>query len=471
MLRRLLDSPWTYFAGAGLLVILAIASQFEVRLPARPVAEPSEIAKLRDRDDLNVLFILVDTLRADRLGTYGYERPTSPALDELARTGVVFERVVAQSSWTKTSMASLWSGSYPANHGVLRYNHVVPPTARFPAEVLAEAGFKTAGIWRNGWVSPNFGFGQGFEVYVRPKPGKERAQIQRNHPSAPPLQGTDEDIIDSSIEFLEAFGDRRFFLYLHFMDVHQYVYDQNAPSFGTSYSDAYDQSINWTDRLIAFLLERMDRLELRDKTIVVIASDHGEAFREHGIEGHARNLYREVTYVPLIVGLPFRLEQGIRVPEVVSNVDVWPTILDLLGMEALPNADGISLVPAMLAAAGEQPPADGTRAVFSQIDRNWGRPSQDPNPLIAVTEGDLRLFLPTNNPDRSELYDLGADPSEARDLAGQRPADVRALRSVADSHLSAATSPWGEAPNEVELDRMRLDQLRALGYVIGNEKN
>ena len=467
MFRRLVDSPSTYFVGAGVLLIVAIASQFELRLPTRDVEPVEAIARLRERDDLNVVFILVDTLRADRLGVYGYARPTTPAIDELARSGAVFERVVAQSSWTKTSMASLWTGSNPVSHGVLRYNHALPDEAVLPAEIFKEAGYRTAGIWRNGWISPNFGFGQGFDVYVRPKAGRERRKILRSRPGAHKLRGTDEDLVTSAVEFLDNFGDERFFLYLHFMDVHQYVFDEAAAKFGTSYSDAYDQSINWTDRIVQFLVEDLEEREVLDRTLIVLASDHGEEFREHGSEGHARTLHREVIYVPLVFVFPFRLEPGLRIERVVSNVDVWPTILDLVGLPPLPGADGVSLVPLMLAAGGAgSAPEQAPRTAFSYLDRRWARPNEDPDPMVALTDGDLRLVMRVAEPTDASLYDLSLDPQEQKDAAAERPDAVDALREQASDHLSADGSPWGTPPDEVELDAMRLDQLRALGYVI-----
>ncbi len=467
MLRRLLDSPWTYFAGAGLLVLVAIASQFELRLPARDVEQVEAITSLRDRDDLNVVFILVDTLRADRVGIYGYGRPTTPRIDELARGGVIFQRVVAQSSWTKTSMASLWTGSNPVNHGVLRYQHALPEEALLPAEIFKGAGYRTAGIWRNGWVSPNFGFGQGFDVYVRPNAGTERRKILRQHPGALKLRGTDEDLVTSAVEFLDSFGEERFLLYLHFMDVHQYVFDEAAAIFGTSYSDAYDQSIHWTDRVVAFLVQSLEERKLLDKTLLVLASDHGEEFREHGSEGHARTLHREVIYVPLIFVFPFRLEPGLVIDRAVSNVDVWPTILDLVGLPPLQGADGVSLVPQMLAAGGAAPAPDGgPRAIFSQLDRRWGRPDEGPDPMVAITEGDLRLVMRVAEPSSASLYDLSSDPQELRDLAAQRGDALAPLRDAASAYLADGRIPWGVPPTEVELDAMRLDQLRALGYVI-----
>jgi hypothetical protein len=160
MSRRLLDQPWLYFAGAGLLLVVAVATQFEFSLPARETGTPADLVGLRDRDDLNVVFIVIDTMRADHLSSYGYERATTPNMDTLAQYGIRFADVISQSTWTKASMASLWTGAYPANHEILRFNHVMPEEAVMPAEILKEAGLRTAGIWRNGWVAPNFGFSQ-----------------------------------------------------------------------------------------------------------------------------------------------------------------------------------------------------------------------------------------------------------------------------------------------------------------------
>ena len=124
MLRRLLDSPRTYFVGAGLLLVIAIASQFELQIPSRSKGTLEDLVALSERDDLNVVFLVVDTLRSDRLGIYGYERDTSPVLDKLAAHGIVFKRVIAQSSWTKSSMASLWTATNPTRNGILRYDRL-----------------------------------------------------------------------------------------------------------------------------------------------------------------------------------------------------------------------------------------------------------------------------------------------------------------------------------------------------------
>ncbi|MCH8891567.1 MAG: sulfatase, partial [Myxococcales bacterium] len=294
MLSRLLRSRWLYFVAGALMVVGAIYSQFDIRIDPRPLGEPADIEKLQNRNDLNLLFVLIDTLRADRLSAYGYDRETSPNLDKLAATGVRFAEHMSQSSWTKCSMASLWTGLYPIRTGVTRSPQGLPDEVLMPAEILREAGFRTAAIWRNGWIAPSFGFSQGFEVYHSPKSKRIPISVRREKPTLG-VTGTDQDVINSAIEFLRAQGgDERWFLYVHLMDVHQYVYDEDTALFGTTYSDIYDNSIRWTDRVLGALIRDLDVRGLRDKTLIVVAGDHGEAFGEHGREGHARDVHGEV---------------------------------------------------------------------------------------------------------------------------------------------------------------------------------
>ncbi|MBW2232886.1 MAG: sulfatase-like hydrolase/transferase, partial [Deltaproteobacteria bacterium] len=149
----LLSKRWPWLTAAAVVLLVYLATLVEVgRLDPddRPVGTSEDIAALRERDDLNVLFIVIDTLRAERLGAWGYERDTSPLLDRLASQGIRFDRHLSQSSWTKCSMASLWTGLYPARTGVTRFEQVLSPEAKLPAEILSEAGFRTAGLFRNG---------------------------------------------------------------------------------------------------------------------------------------------------------------------------------------------------------------------------------------------------------------------------------------------------------------------------------
>jgi arylsulfatase A-like enzyme len=459
-----MNRRWILIGGGLALVVAFFLTQFEWRLPTRPRGDVAELRTLRERDDLNVVFLLVDTLRADRLSTYGYQRPTSPTLDELAASGVRFARVDAQSSWTKASMASMWTGLFPHRTGVVRFQHALPEGARLPAELFQEAGYVTAGIYRNGWVDPNFGFSQGFDIYVNPTPRKEPQGFRRPSPGSRQLPGTDQDVTLAAIEFLKRNRSSRFLLYAHYMDVHQYAYDDAAAAlgFGASISDSYDASIRWVDSNIYALLAALDDLDLLKKTLVVVASDHGEAFREHGGEGHARDLYLENTTVPLIFMLPFRLREPLVVEPMVRNVDVWPTVLDLVGLPPLPQSDGVSLVPLMEAAARNE--ALDTPQSLAYIDQTWGLIEREPAPLFALRDDGKRLLFRPHNPDALEIYDLSSDPGETRNLRRTPPEWVEPFKAEIQRQIEQPV-PWGEAL-AVELDDMQARHLRALGYVM-----
>jgi len=427
----------------------------------------AELAALQERDDVNVLFLLVDTLRADRLSVYGYDRETSPALDYLANTGIRFAENRAQSSWTKASMASLWTGLYPVHTGVVRHVDVLSEEARTPAEILRDEGYVSAGIWRNGWVAPNFGFSQGFEIYQTPSP-KQAPATMRQEARAGRIDGTDIDSVYSGIEFIRAHIDKRWFLYLHLMDVHQYISTEESAIFGDTYSDSYDNSILWTDLQIGLLLKELYRLDLESKTLVVVASDHGEAFGEHGTEGHARDLFGEVTLTPFIISPPFKMTPPAVVSSRTQNVDIWPTVLDMLGIRIDSEVDGISWRPLLL----EREPSDGAPQLgrdrdidFAQLDRHWGKLEEEPAMIVAVREGPLRLIHDSADPEHDVLFDLTADPGELRNLTESRPADAARLLDEAKAHLDSDIVWQADTP-EVELDEMHLRQLRALGYSI-----
>jgi len=448
------------------LIVAGLSQMVEIRTPDRPTGSWQEIDALADRDDVNLVFIMIDTLRADRLSAYGYERPTSPNFDGLAGSGILFRDVLAQSSWTKTSMASLWTATYPSTNDVTRYPHGLPEAATLPAEILSDAGFRTVGIWRNGWVAPNFGFAQGFDLYYKPKANRRRASP--DNPSAAQLSGTDEDVTEAAVEFLRRVGSDRFFLYLHLMDLHQYVYDDSAV-FGTTYSDIYDSSIHWVDRVVGALVANLQRTGLMKRTVIVVSSDHGEAFGEHGTEGHARNVYWETTQVPLLITLPFRLEEGIEVETPVENVDIWPTLLDLLGLPPLPAAEGRSLVPLIRAAARGEEPVDHSRPRFAELDQTWGVREGTPAPLFSIAKDRYRLFHKDRNPDAIELYDLESDPGEQENIADRDSRRVDLLLGRLETYVEAPSPDWG-GPNEVALDDMELGQLRALGYAVGGRR-
>jgi arylsulfatase A-like enzyme len=448
-----------------------LASFVQVRLRGdrdeRASGGAAEIEALRTRGDVNVLFVLIDTLRAERLSSYGYARPTSPLLDLLAARGVRFGRHLAQSSWTKCSMASLWTGTYPARSGITRFDQVLPEAAQVPAEILRDAGFRTAGIFRNGWVDPSFGFSQGFEVYDRPLRGRRPDPSMRRENPTVHEGGSDDDVIDAAIEFVRAYGNERWFLYLHLMDLHEYTYDEDSARFGSSYSDVYDNAILHTNFVLDRLIAHLTDAGLLDRTLVVIGSDHGEAFGERGVEGHARNVYREATEVPWILAFPFRLDPGIVVETRTSNVDVWPTVLDLLGLPPLPAADGHSRVPEILAAVRGEPAPSDAAPTYAHLDQRWGIRGAEPTPTVAVSEGGFRFVRTLEGESvREELFDARDDASEARDRAAEQPEVAARLRALADGYMAQPPAPWAGEAKTLEIDEIQLDQLRALGYAI-----
>jgi arylsulfatase A-like enzyme len=335
-----------------------------------------------------------------------------------------------------------------------------PGPHRHPA--FREAGFRTYALWRNNWISPSFGFSQGFEVYHSPRPRPIPPSLHREKPTIA-RGGSDQDIVFSAREFLRTHRNERWFLYLHLMDVHQYVYDQDTALFGTTYSDIYDNSIRWVDRVVGSLLDDLDGHGLRDRTVVVVAADHGEAFGEHGREGHARDVYGEVVTTPFILSLPFRLDTSVVVETPTENVDVWPTLLELLGLPALEDVDGRSRVPEIQLAAERNQNGSEPNARYAHIDQTWARQGEDPRPMVAVTDGPYRLVYRAGR--AAELYDQSVDPGEQRNVGAEQPEVLARMTQMAEDYLAQPAAEWGAAP-AVDLSPSQLEELRALGYVV-----
>ena len=431
----------------------------------RPTGSVEDLVALSERTDTNILFVLIDTLRAERMSAYGYERDTTPFLTELASTGIRFDRHIAQSSWTKSSMASLWSSLTPLRVGVTKFNHTVPDDVQMPAELLADAGFMNVGLYRNGWVHGYFGFDQGFDKYFRPMGlGLKPSEVQLR-PNAQ-AHGNDETLIDDGIEFLRIHGEsKRWFLYLHLMDLHEYTYDEESALFGNSIADLYDNSLLRTDWVVSKLYDHLGQRGLLDETIVVILSDHGEAFGERGFEGHARSVFPETTETPLIISLPFALEEPIVVSELTSNEDVWPTLLELAGVpDDRSGLDGHSRYDTIVASArGTAPEAAPDDVVMAYLDENWGRPGTDASSAVTVLDGPFRYVAGSDGDGKPFESLFSVEDGQQFDLASAETEVLERLRAVADREA-------GEPPvfeqQFYELDELQLDQLRALGYEI-----
>lgn len=435
----------------------------------RPTGSVEDLEALATRDDTNIVFVLVDTLRSERMSAYGYDRETTPFLSQLAETGIRFDHHIAQSSWTKSSMASIWTSLNPIRSGVTKFNHAISADATLPAEILKEHGFKTVGLYRNGWVHGYFGFDQGFDKYYRPMGAHVNPAVQRMRPNAQAF-GADEHLMGDAIEFLRIQGkSSRWFLYLHLMDLHEYTYDEESALFGNTVPDLYDNSVRRTDWVLSTLHDYLRQSDLLKDTIFVVLSDHGEAFGERGFEGHARAVYPETTETPLIISLPFSLPSGVVVETRTTNVDVWPTLLDLMGLPDAREMDGRSRRPEILAAARGQ---EGTRDATDDgtddlavafLDENWGRPGSERKPAISVLDGDYRYVAGTDHAGKAFEVLLSTEDGQVADQKLAHPEILERLREQAAVELEKVELYETQT---FEIDELQLDQLRALGYDI-----
>lgn len=400
------------------------------------------------RGPRSVLLVSVDTLRADRLGSYGYQTASTPVLDALAARGLRFEQAATVAPLTLPAHTSLLSGTFPTFHGV-RDNGTfyVNDTITTLAEVLQSRGYRTGGFVGAFVLDHRWGIAQGFDHYFD-------AFDLSNYQMAAGLdaaQRPGSEVVDHALAWLDEDRDRPFLAWVHLYDPHS-PYTPPEPyrsRFPATMQGAYDAEIAATDAQIGRLLDRLRESARLDDTIVVVVSDHGESLGEHGEQQHGFFVYDAAVRIPLIVagpGVPAR-----AVPEQVRIVDVMPTILDLVGAEVPSDVQGVSLLPL---GRGEELELLGfSETWYPRYHYGWSE-------LTAVSNGQYKFIAAP----RRELYDTQADPGETRDLAASNPrmADAleRALREMATRTAVAATP---QAPRAI--DPAVEERLRALGYV------
>ncbi len=362
-----LTRTWSTAVVAALLagLTLVMAAHPIPPMTASPAVPRVDAARLSPVSD-NVVLISIDSLRADRLSAYGHARPTSPTMDQLARQGVRFAEAWTTAPWTLPAHMSMLTGLYPFSHRVNTESDRLPPAVTTLAERLAATGMRRAGFVSEGLVGSSYGFARGFDTFDDTTAVRAFAEVDEE--TAPIILRQAED-------WLRRHGDQRFFLFLHFWDVHyDYVppapYDRmfdpdyRGPIDGRNFmfDDAiapgmkqadldhllarYDGEIRWVDDHLARLLAALVAAGLDGRTAIIVTADHGEEFFEHGYKGHGAALYRPVMQIPLIIRAP-GIPPGRVVDEPVSLVDLVPTILELTGVPLDEPLDGISLVPAM----------------------------------------------------------------------------------------------------------------------------
>jgi len=422
------------------------------------------------RTPRGVILISIDTLRADRLGCYGYGRPTSPFLDRLCAEGVVFENAAAPASWTIPSHMSLFTGLYPRSHGLRRANDRLPSDVGTLADMLWAAGFATGAVF-NAPLFNERGFERGFETltYIPPATDEKGSAAKINRIAA---------------SWLRRHREGRFFLFLHYYDVHSdyrarpryqrmLVEPYTGDFHGTTHelaqvrrktlalgeadvrhiSDLYDAGIRQLDDSLARLFQGLERAGALGDTLVIVTADHGEEFLEHADVLHGRTLYQELVHVPLIFwghGVP----RGRRVDAPASLVDVLPTVHSLLGMKTPPAVDGVDLSRHWSRRGWRSE----ERALFFEADM-W-MTNRDGNYRRAIQRGLDKLHYDAHA-DRVELYDLGSDPGEHVDLAARDGERAAALRAELESYMASERA----AERREDLSPEEAEQLRELGYL------
>jgi len=444
-----------------------------ILVPARPERD-LEPAK-------NVVVLVIDTLRADKLRPFNPQtRVKTPSIDQFASDGVVFELAQSPENWTKPAVASILTGLHPQTHQQKTGDAALPSSAELLSEHLKGEGFATGSFIANGYVSDRFGFDQGWDDYTNYiREGKSTEA---------------KDVFEEAGHWIEAHKDGRFFAYIQTIDPHVpydppgehlRMYDpseytgqvkprmtgdllekakRNPPQVVFDASDKrrlkalHDGEITQHDHFFGSFLQRLNELGLGDDTLIVVTSDHGEEFDDHGSWGHGHSVYQELLHVPLMFRLPSRLPAGTKVGNAVSTLDVSATVTDLLGVPGMTHNEGHTLVGLMLGNAPSRP-----TVAFSdfQDDRR------------VVTTGRWKLILRGNL--TSTMFDLVADPLERHQLdPSALPIGRRYARMLLGQFLGATDrGDWLSAEQKggtqlqrenAEMDDTIRDQLRALGY-------
>ena len=418
----------------------------------RAVPRAELAARLAALDHPNLVLIVVDTLRADWTTPYGDSRGTSPELAAWAARGAIFEKVRSQSSWTKMSMASLFTSLWPHSHGLFEARDALGDGAVTLAEQLRDAGYSCYGVQSNGWLDQSFGFQQGFDSYVFPRgAGNPKFSASELWPHADRIYQEAARLIDGHDR------TRPMFLYLHLMDVHEYAAPPEFRTYGQDTPGAYLAAIRWDDDAIARVRKKLDDAGLLDRTVIVLAADHGEAFGEHGKQGHARNTLTATLWTPLVIRFPFPIAPQ-RIPVQVRNIDIAPTLLDLAGVAAPESFQGHSLLPLLTTQDGAE-----DRVTYAAL----GTPLfQDSSIQDSVSDG--RWTYARNRPPDKHLdeflFDRSVDPGENVNLIEREPEQAKRMRELLDAQTQARPQP-GTLQRNVRIDPQIAERLRAMGYL------
>jgi arylsulfatase len=492
--RLLVLAPLAGLVLYGLFVAAFLSSRRESAL------KPGQVA-WKGAPVRRVLLITIDALRADHVGAYGYPRGTTPVLDRLAREGILFRNAYAQGNRSELSFGALLTGLLPSAHGVSREKgmvHPLSPEVTTLTEAMARHGFVTVGLLSNPYLKSGWGLDQGFQLVDEFSFHYRRLLLFRLVEKLGLLREPEVDIVTiprgpevtrRALRLLRRAGDRPLFALIHYMDVHHPYWppdslvarfrrpgssdadprelfrritsrrldepgpERLAPADLQRLVDLYDGTVAFADAEVGRLLETLESWGWLDDALVVVTADHGDEFGEHGYLFHANPVPTEsLTRIPLILWSPKLWPEPQVVDQPVSQVDLLPTLVRLLGLEPVAPVQG---GPLPLPGWGEG--VDST-AVVSEGPDGWA--------VLRETGpgGWWKLWRAPEGPAR--LYRIDTDPGETRDLATRWPERTAGMSRRLEEILARSRALTRRIPR-LEMDRMTMEELRSLGYIRG----
>jgi len=398
----------------------------------------------------NVILVVADALRPDRMSLYGYSKPTTPRIDAAARGAAVFEGCLAQAPWTMPAVATLFTSLYPSAHGLEAFEQSMPKNCVTLAGVFQKAGWRTVAIQSNASLEPKRGWAQGFDEY-------KLFHLRKPTIGDASLYAPASVVVDSALSWVAENAGPPFFMYMHFMETHSpYVSPPEFADFGGPGTEPYDRSIAYFDAEFGKFLAALEARGLLETTTVVLTADHGEQFYEHGSNEHANGLHIEELRVPLVVWSP-EVKTGVRVKGWLGAIDIPATLVALAGLDAPAAWEGRTFAPSLSGAPVED------REVYGELLSYQFAGLK----LVSVTKGNLRLIWNTKA-DSVELYDLARDPGEFADAAAANAEAAADLKADAKSFLgtqAALKRKLFPQPAAMPLSAEERQKLEAMGYL------
>lgn len=399
--------------------------------------------------DLNVIFITLDTLRADFVGVYKKGKAETPSMDAVANEGVVFENCISQSPLTLPSHTTMLTGTYPTYHQI-RDNggFLVPDSLEFVSEVLKKNGFTTSAFIASYVLHSKWGINQGFDYYSDDFDLSRYEKISLGN-----VQKRAQEVLADAQKWLIANREKRFFSWIHLYDPHT-PYDPPPPFAERFANRPYRGEVEYMDQQLGLFFEFLKNNGLYDRTLIIMAADHGESLGQHGEQSHGFFIYETTVHVPLIIRSPFHFPVS-RVSHLVELADIAPTILDVLGITIPATYQGQSLVNAMFGDSNNLKKTAYSETYYPRLHYGWSE-------LKALYHDNSWKYIQAP---REELYDLENDETEENNLSLKESGKVRRVRERLN-RLIQKQSQGARKPGEaLQMKKDDLQRLAALGYI------